>query len=125
MRNYDSARFSPPAPLSFVMLRNPENGLEEIEVPMLLDTGSDVTLVPQVCAAKLKTDLSSSRQYELAGFDNKKSYSRTVKLHLIFEQKTFRGEYFLIDQDYGIIGRNILNFLNLQFNGKNLAWKVL
>lgn len=125
MASYNSARFAPPAPLSYVILRNPENGLEERDVPMLLDTGSDVTLVPQIHAAKLKIDLTSSRQYELAGFDNKKSFSHTVKLHLIFEEKTFRGEYFLIDQDYGVIGRNILNFLNLQFDGKNLVWKIL
>ena len=101
MENYDSARFSPPAPLAYVILRNPENGLQQREVPMLLDTGSDVTLVPQICAAKLKIDLSAGRQYELAGFDDQKSYSQSVKLHLIFEEKTFRGEYFLIDQDYG------------------------
>ncbi len=123
MANYDSARFSPPAPLAIVSLRNPENDLEEINVPMLLDTGSDVTLVPHIYAKRL--DLSSSREFELAGFDNKKSLSQTANLHLIFEGKTFRGEYFLIEQDYGIIGRNVLNFLNLQFDGKNQLWRIL
>ena len=123
MENYDSARFSPPAPLATVTLRNSENGLEERDIPMLLDTGSDVNLVPQICAKKL--DLTVSRQFELTSFDNKKSLSRTVNLHLIFEGKTFRGEYFLVEQDYGIIGRNILNFLNLQFDGKNQLWRIL
>ncbi len=123
MASYDSARFSPPAPLANVILRNSENGLEEKDVPMLLDTGSDVTLVPLIRAKKL--NLSVSRQFELAGFDNKKSFSQTAELHLIFEGKTFRGEYFLIEQDYGIIGRNILNFLDIQFDGNNLRWKIL
>jgi len=123
MANYDSARFSPPAPLASVILRNPENGLEEKDVPMLLDTGSDVTLVPRTYAKKL--NLSVSREFELAGFDNRKSFNQTAELHLMFEGKTFRGEYFLIEQDYGIIGRNILNFLNLQFDGMNLRWKIL
>ena len=123
MANYDSARFSPPAPLANIVLQNPENGLEEKAVPMLLDTGSDVTLVPQIYAKRL--DLSVSREFELAGFDNKKSLNQAAKLHLIFEGKTFRGEYFLIEQDYGIIGRNILNFLNIQFDGKNQLWKIL
>jgi len=125
MANYDSARFSPPAPLANVVLRNPENGFEEKNVPMLLDTGSDVTLVPQIYAKKLFLDLSLSRQFELAGFDNKKSLAQAVELHLIFEGNTFRGEYFLIEQDYGVIGRNILNFFKIQFDGKNLRWKVL
>lgn len=92
---------------------------------MLLDTGSDVTLVPQTHSEMLKMNLSAGQQYELEGFDNKKSFSYTVKLHLIFEEKTFRGEYFVIDQEYGIIGRNVLNFLDLQFDGKNLLWKIL
>lgn len=125
MANYDFAHFSPPAPLADIILRNPENNLEEKDVPMLLDTGSDVTLVPQIHAAKLIIDLSSSRQFELAGFDNKRSFSQTVNLHIVFEGKTFRGEYFLIEQDYGIIGRNILNLLNIQFDGKNQLWKIL
>ncbi|MGI8884637.1 MAG: hypothetical protein ACR2IA_10395 [Pyrinomonadaceae bacterium] len=123
MTKYDSALFSPPAPLASVILRNPENGLEETDVPMLLDTGSDVTLVPQIYAKRL--NLSVSREFELMGFDNNKSLNQTAQLHLIFEGKTFRGEYFLIEQDYGIIGRNILNFLNLQFDGKSQFWKIL
>ncbi len=125
MENYDSIRFSPPAPLAHVTVRNPENGMEEREVPMLLDTGSDVTLVPQKHVAKLKLDLSAGRQYELAGFDDHKSYSQAVKLHLIFEEKTFRGEFLLIDQDYGVIGRNVLNLLNLQFIGQKLTWNII
>jgi len=115
--------FVRPRRLTSVILRNPENGLEETDVPMLLDTGSDVTLVPQIYAKRL--NLSVSREFELMGFDNNKSLNQTAQLHLIFEGKTFRGEYFLIEQDYGIIGRNILNFLNIQFNGKNQVWKIL
>ncbi len=71
MAKYDSDRFAPPAPLAFIILRNPENGLVETDVPMLLDTGSDVTLVPQIYAKRLK--LSVSREFELVGFDNNKS----------------------------------------------------
>lgn len=65
--------FRRPRRLPTPALRNPENGSEEKMIPMLLDTGSDVTLIPQFCAEKL--NLSLSRQFELAGFDNKKSFS--------------------------------------------------
>ena len=94
MAKYDSARFSPPAPFAYVILRNPENNLEAADVPMLLDTGSDVTLVPQTYAEMLKMNLSAGQQYELAGFDNKKSFSYAVELHLIFEEKNFSRRVF-------------------------------
>ena len=47
MPNSDSERFVPPAPLAKVMLRNIETGAELSDVPMLLDTGADATLIPK------------------------------------------------------------------------------
>jgi hypothetical protein len=46
MPNYDSKSFSPPAPLALVVLRDPESRAVQRDVPMLLDTGADVTLLP-------------------------------------------------------------------------------
>lgn len=125
MPNYDSSFFDPPAPLAFVTLINPENNLEINDVPMLLDTGADVSLLPQVFVEKLNINLSNSQQATLAGFNDLKSVSYLVKLHLLIEGLTFRGEYYIINQDYGIIGRNILNLLKVQFDGKNLRWDIL
>lgn len=125
MNSYNSALFSPPAPVALVTLLNPDNNLEQLNVPMLLDTGADLTLVPQGSVENLRIDLSLSRQFELAGFDNKKSFSRVAILHLIFDGKTFRGEFPVINQNYGVIGRNILNLLKIQFDGQNLRWEIL
>jgi hypothetical protein len=47
MPAYDSSFFTPPAPLARVTLRNPETRAIVVDVPMLLDTGADVTLLPQ------------------------------------------------------------------------------
>jgi hypothetical protein len=44
MPAYDATRFTPPAPLAKVTLRNPANGAALPDVPMLLDSGADVTV---------------------------------------------------------------------------------
>lgn len=124
MPNYDSVFFSPPAPVAYVILRNPDNNIEISNVPMLLDTGADGTLIPQIFAEKLGLDLSLTR-WETEAFDGTKSESAVARLQMIFDGKSFRGDFLLIAQDYGIIGRNILNFLNIQFDGKNLRWDIM
>lgn len=124
MPDYDSVLFNPPAPLAFVALINPQNNFQISNVPMLLDTGADATLVPQFCVQPL--DLKLENQiWETESFDGSKSQSRVARLQMIFQGKSFRGEYLLIEQDYGIIGRNILNLLNINFDGRNLSWEIL
>lgn len=51
MTAYNSIDFDPPAPV--VTLRNETTGAEWLNVPMQLDTGADVTLVPQTAVNKL------------------------------------------------------------------------
>jgi hypothetical protein len=53
MPAYDATRFEPPAPLARVILRNPDTGAVWSNVPMLLDSGADVTLIPQTAIAEL------------------------------------------------------------------------
>ncbi len=58
MPAYDGAQFTPPAPLAQVTLRNPDTGTSWSDVPMLLDTGADVTLVPQTVVDILKAAIN-------------------------------------------------------------------
>jgi hypothetical protein len=46
MPTYDDHFFHPPAPLVRVTLRNSQDGETVSNVPMLIDSGADVTLVP-------------------------------------------------------------------------------
>ena len=92
---------------------------------MLLDTGADLTLVPQTVLERLSIQPDPSRQYELRGFDGSTSFAQIVQLELIFLGKRFRGPYLLIEQEYGIIGRNILNSVRLVLNGPMQTWDEL
>ena len=122
MPTYDTTHFEPPAPLAQVILRHINTGAVRSNVPMLLDSGANVTLVPQVVISELGITPVPDRQYELIGFDGNASLAPVVQLELVFYRRTFRGQFLLIDQEWGILGRNVLNTISLLFDGPNLSW---
>ncbi len=122
MPQYDSTLFDPPAPLARVTLRNPDTGVVLSDVPMLLDTGADVTLVPQSVVNQLSAAADPSKSYELMSFDGSLSSSSVVRLELSFCRRTFRGQFLVVDQAWGIIGRNVLNAVPLLLDGPRLTW---
>ena len=48
MPEYDATYFDPPAPVAYVTLRNPATGDILPDIPMLMDTGADATLLPRI-----------------------------------------------------------------------------
>ena len=44
---------SPPAPIARVGLRHPESGESVADIPMLIDSGADATLLPRSAVATL------------------------------------------------------------------------
>jgi Retroviral aspartyl protease len=122
MPAYDDHFFSPPAPLARVTLLHPENGTTVSDVPMLLDSGADVTLIPQASVALLGTTMRIDESYELMGFDGSVSQAQAVQLNLIFLRRRFKGRFLLIKQEWGIIGRDVLNHVSLLLDGPQLMW---
>jgi len=122
MTAYNSTDFDPPAPIAYVTLRNEMTGTEWSNVPMQLDPGADVTLIPQAAINKLGLTVISDLHYELVSFDGSRSFASAVQLKLLFCRGIFRGRYLLIDQSIGIIGRDILNLVPLLFDGPRLEW---
>lgn len=84
MPAYDASLFDPPAPLARVTLRNSSNGATVSDVPMLIDSGADVTLVPHLSANQLGLHADSGETCELMGFDGSASVAQVVELDLIF-----------------------------------------
>jgi len=122
MPAYDSQRFSPPAPVSLVTIRNPESGTTKVDVPMLLDTGADVTLLPGRIMTELGVAFLNDRSYELSGFEGQTSSAYSVRAEMIFLGLTFRGQFLIVEQEWGIIGRNVLNAISLTLDGPHLTW---
>jgi hypothetical protein len=122
MPEYDSALFSLPAPVARVMLRNPQTGTVVNDVPMLLDSGADATLLPQTFVDRIGIAAEPNEGYELMGFDGSISVARVVQLDLIFLRRAFKGRFLLMNQEWGLIGRDILNHVSLLFDGSYLRW---
>ena len=92
------------------------------DVPLLLDTEADITLLPQTAVEQLGVPLLASQRYELMGFDRNRSFAPVVILGLLFLQRAFRGRYLLIEEERGIMGRDILNHGLLLLDGPQQQW---
>ena len=120
MQAYDGARFDPPAPLALVTVKSEQLGIEIHDVPMLLDTGADVSLFPRSHVESLASP--DAKQYELEAFDGTKSTAPAIAAELQFLGKSFRGQFLLIEGWHGVLGRNILNNLSLLLDGPSRKW---
>ena len=105
-----------------VSVRNPQTGTTLSDVPMLLDSGADVSLIPRSYIEQLGLDLIADSVYELMGFDGTTSFARVVETELLFLGRTFRGRFLVLEQEWGILGRDIMNHVRLWLNGPELTW---
>jgi hypothetical protein len=121
---YDGALFNPPAPVARVSLRNPLSGVVIADVPMLLDTGADVTLLPRMIVERLGIPVAVGGGYELIGFDGSRSVAPIVRADLLLLSWTFKGQFLVVNQEWGLIGRDILNHISLLLDGRRLTWDV-
>ena len=123
MPSYDF-RYDPPAPIALASLKNPSNGMMLLDIPMLLDSGADITLLPHYVVDALGLNIDTQTAIELQGFDGNRSSSGVVEVHLSFESLTFRGNYVLTPSGMGVVGRDILNLITLTLKGKELVWEA-
>ena len=122
MPSYDALHFDPPAPVARVTLRNPQSGATVSDVLLLVDTGADITLLPRTAVERLGVPLLAAQQYEVMGFDGSKSFAPVVMLDTVFLQRAFRGRYLLVEEERGILDRDILNHVSLLLEDPRQQW---
>lgn len=119
---YDGLLYDPPAPTAAVILRHGISGATVSDVHLLIDTGADVTLLPQAVIETLGIPPVAGVQYELIGFDGIRTFAEAVELDLIFLRKAFRGRYLLTKTTQGILGRDVLAGVALAIDGPRQEW---
>ncbi len=122
MPEYDAENFEPPAPVAYATLRNPATGVLLTDIPMLIDTGADATLIPSSAVEQLGIEAEEDADFEVQVFDGEIKRLKLAKLELYLLGKKFAGEYLLIDRSIGILGRNILNNVRILLDGPRGKW---
>ena len=122
MPSYDASRHDPAAPVAEVILRDNTSGAFSPPVSMLIDIGADITLIPRAIVMQLGVKSVQEAAFELVGFDGTHQMAAAVQLDMIFLQKVFRGIYLLTDDDWGILGRDVLAAVTLLLDGPRQEW---
>jgi hypothetical protein len=89
---------------------------------MLIGSGADATMLPEGIIASLGVDTSRSAQFGIIGVEGTIMLSKAVSLEMVFLGRRFRGEFLLTPNEYGILGRNVLNQIPLLLDGPGLFW---
>jgi predicted aspartyl protease len=117
-------RFSPPAPLVNVTLRNPETGKERADFPAQLDTAADRTVVPR----RIVDDLGLVQMDELAisGVGGHISLMPTFGVLFRVHQFSFARLEILAHQEepFVLLGRDVLNQFRILLDGPNQAFEI-
>jgi hypothetical protein len=90
------------------------------DVPMLIDTGADVSLLPRSHVGSLAS--TDAKRYELEAFDGTKSTAPAITAELQFVGKSFRGQLLLIDGWHSVVGSKCFEQLSLLFDGPSRQW---
>ncbi len=124
MPAYDDRGFTLAAPVARVVLRHPDSGKSLADIPMLIDSGADATLLPRSAVASLGI-MGTGERYDVVAFDGTPHESEAVLAVLVFLGKTFRGRFLQVESEVGVIGRNVLNRVRLLLDGPALNWEGL
>ena len=124
MTPYDDQLYQPPAPVAFLTLRTLDGRDQTVaNVPAVLDTGADVTLIPRWAVEQLGLTPQPDTSVTLAGFDGSPRLVEAVELEASFQGGRFQGRYAIVDQPHGVVGRNLLNHFRLLFDGPAKTWQ--
>jgi hypothetical protein len=113
--------FDPPAPIARSVIVGPAGTCSG--VPLLVDSGADVSLIPQWEAAAVGAN-PSGEGVALRSFNDSEATYDVVHLRVQFLRYTFQGAFVITDGTYGILGRNILNQLVLTLEGPQQRWSA-
>lgn len=117
--------FDPPAPTARIAIRNIETGerLREYRDDSRYRVGHNA--LASIKRRKSWVLAFGNTKYYLTGFDGSTIAAETFKLQAIFLGKRFVGNYCVIDDAIGILGRDILNEFTLIYDGPNLEWEEI
>lgn len=124
MTAYDDQQYQPPAPVASLTLRTlDDRSLTVSNVLAVSDTGADVTLLPRWAVEQLGLTPRPTRASPSPGSTAAATRPKPSSWKWPSRSAAFSGRYALIDQPHGVVGRNLLNYFRLLFDGPALTWR--
>ena len=119
---YDT-RHDPPAPIAQVTIANVMQRRRHKKAPALLDTGSDITAIPRSLASEIQ--IYPIGQIRLEDVQAQTQMVLTYAVQLTIADLIIpRLEVILTGLDYVILGRDVLNRLNMLLNGPEMVFDL-
>lgn len=122
MQAYEAGDFEPRAPVVRATVRGPSNVVYH-GVPLLIDTGADVSVIPLEVAAAVEAETRPSNA-PIQLLDGGEITCLQANLTVEFLRYRFSGPFLVAGSRHGILGRNILNLLLVTLDGPNLLWSM-
>ena len=112
----------PPAPYCDVLVSNP-NLSRQVNLPTLLDTGCDISIIPLDSANELELEVKGTGALE--GVTGDVADLPTFEVYLSVNQSTREKlEVMGWHESFAIMGRDVLNHYHITLDGPNLTLTI-
>lgn len=119
-----NAAFDPPAPFLTIQVSRINVDEPALMVECLVDTGADVSLIPQHLADTL--ELAPSDAMIVEGFDGEQQQLPLFAVDVVVESVRLNGlEVVSYPTSHAILGRDVLNHLRLLLDGPSQQLEFL
>ncbi len=116
-------QIDPPAPFLDIVIRHPYTPEQHRVIPAKLDTGADLSAIPQSIADEL--NLLPVQTITAESFDGTRTMLDTYVVILEIAQTRFRNiEVILISEDHALLGRDVLNHFYVRLYGPMLTFNL-
>lgn len=116
--------FIPPAPFLSVQASDLDDAVHSPQIPALIDTGSDMTLIPDSLPGQL--------QLAIAGRMSVQAYKGQPETTFYYDVILRVAQFRLVglpvatfQADYVLLGRDVVNYIRLLLDGPALTLEVL
>lgn len=96
-----------------------------VVVPMLIDTGADLTLIPTHVVDQLHLVVEPESNVVLEAFDGSRTTRPVVRARLHIGRFKFPGIFVVDHGQVGIVGRNVLKHLRVLLDGPSARWRFV